>query len=117
MIKAYYKRLTGSDEEERERAGTAWSTYEMATSRLVVDPEYIARAKEPHFADAFARIESHYFVNGGFMEEGSLLEKKNIDKIRNIPTTIIQGRYDMVCPMTTSWELHKVFPGTFHPPL
>lgn len=58
----------------------------------------------------FARIESHYFVNGGFIEEGSLTKRENIDKIRHIPTVIVQGRYDVVCPMKTAWDLHKVFP-------
>ncbi|KAM0754541.1 proline iminopeptidase [Meredithblackwellia eburnea MCA 4105] len=110
MVKAYYKRLTGTDEKVRAEAGRAWSRWEMATSRLHVDPEYIARADEPGFADAFARIESHYFVNAGFMPDGELLKKENIDKIRHIPTVIVQGRYDVVCPATTAWELHKQFP-------
>lgn len=83
----------------------------MATSRLHVDPKYIAKADAPGFADAFARIgnpprlaipldsklmqlsttESHYFVNAGFMPQGSLLKQENVDKIRHIPTTIVQG--------------------------
>ncbi|KAK4058428.1 hypothetical protein OIO90_000586 [Microbotryomycetes sp. JL221] len=110
MISAYYKRLTGTDERARAEAGRAWSTWEMATSRLHVDPAYIKRAEAPGFADAFARIESHYFVNGGFLPEGHLLEKENIDKIRHIPTTIVQGRYDVVCPFKTAWDLHQAFP-------
>jgi proline iminopeptidase len=110
MVKAYYARLTGTDEQIREEAGQAWSRWEMATSRLIVDPKYIAKADEPGFADAFARIESHYFVNEGFIKQGSLLEKENIDKIRNIPAVIIQGRYDVVCPMKTAFDLHKVWP-------
>lgn len=92
MIHAYHKRLTGTDEEARAIAGQAWSRWEMATSRLIVDPKYIAKADEPGFADAFARIESHYFVNHGFIEPGSLLKKENLDKIRNIPAVIVQGR-------------------------
>ncbi|KAL8286447.1 hypothetical protein RQP46_004464 [Phenoliferia psychrophenolica] len=110
LVKAYYKRLTGDDEQARAEAGQAWSRWEMATSRLHVDPEYIARADEPGFADAFARIESHYFVNGGFIPDGELLKQENVDKIRHIPTVIVQGRYDCVCPATTAWELHKAFP-------
>lgn len=82
----------------------------MATSRLAIDDAYLAKADAPKFADAFARIELHYFVNGGFLPEGHLLQKAQIDKIRSIPTTIVQGRYDVVCPITTAWELHKVFP-------
>ena len=84
MVAAYYKRLTGDDEKVRAEAGRAWSTWEMATSRLAVDPKYIAKADEPGFADAFARIESHYFVNEGFMPQGELLKKENIDKIRHV---------------------------------
>ncbi|ORY79372.1 Alpha/Beta hydrolase protein [Leucosporidium creatinivorum] len=110
MVAAYYKRLTGDDEKVRAEAGRAWSTWEMATSRLIVDPNYIKKADAPGFADAFARIESHYFVNEGFMPQGELLKKENIDKIRHIPTVIVQGRYDVVCPMTTAWQLHKAFP-------
>ncbi|SGY47913.1 BQ5605_C001g00590 [Microbotryum silenes-dioicae] len=110
MVKAYHNRLTGDDEEERAKAGKAWSTWEMSTSRLRVDPDYIKKADAPGFADAFARIESHYFVNEGFLPQGELLKKENIDKIRHIPTVIVQGRYDCVCPIKTSWDLHKAFP-------
>ncbi|GAA5821210.1 hypothetical protein JCM11251_004514 [Rhodosporidiobolus azoricus] len=110
LISAYYKRLTSPDAAVRAEAGRAWTLWEMATSRLSTDPEYLKKADEPGFADAFARIEAHYFVNGGFMPEGALLAKENIDKIRHIPTTIVQGRYDVVCPFKTAWDLHKVFP-------
>uniref|UniRef100_A0A2H4A311 Proline iminopeptidase n=1 Tax=Glaciozyma antarctica TaxID=105987 RepID=A0A2H4A311_9BASI len=110
MVKAYYERLTGSDEKVRAEAGRAWSRWEMATSRLHVDPDYISKADAPGFADAFARIESHYFVNGGFMPEGELLKPENIAKISHIPAVIVQGRYDMVCPITTAYELTKLWP-------
>ncbi|KAI5481549.1 proline iminopeptidase [Pseudohyphozyma bogoriensis] len=110
MVAAYYKRLTGTDEKVRAEAGRAWSTWEMATSRLYVDPKYIARADAPGFADAFARIESHYFINKGFMEDGQLLKKENVDKIRHIPAVIVQGRYDCVCPAKTAFDLKKVWP-------
>ncbi|GAA5979531.1 hypothetical protein JCM11641_005424 [Rhodosporidiobolus odoratus] len=110
MMRAYYKRLTSADEFTRAEAGRSWTLWEMATSRLNVNEDYLKKADEPGFADAFARIEAHYFVNGGFMPEGELLKKENIDKIRNIPTVIVQGRYDAVCPFKTAWDLHKVFP-------
>ncbi|BGP14413.1 hypothetical protein JCM10213v2_002361 [Rhodosporidiobolus nylandii] len=110
MIAAYYKRLTSSDDAVRAEAGRAWSRWEMATSRLYVSEDYLKRADDAGFADAFARIEAHYFVNGGFLPDGELLKRENVDKIRQIPTVIVQGRYDMVCPATTAWELHKVFP-------
>jgi len=78
----------------------------MTTSRLCVDPIAIERGQNDKFALAFARIECHYFVNGGFFrEDGQLL--KDVDKIKHIPTTIVQGRYDMVCPAVSAWELYK----------
>ncbi|GAA5898837.1 uncharacterized protein JCM6883_003441 [Sporobolomyces salmoneus] len=111
MITAYYKRLTSEDPKIRAEAGRAWSRWEMATSRIEIDEEYLKRADEPGFADAFARIECHYFINAGFFpQDGYLLLPSQIDKIRHIPTTIIQGRYDVVCPAKTAWDLHKVFP-------
>jgi len=82
----------------------------MSTSRLFVDPAYVARADNSEFANAFARIENHYFVNEGFMRDGQLLEVQEIDKIRHIPTVVVQGRYDVVCPITTAHALKKVFP-------
>jgi proline iminopeptidase len=108
MMQAYHKRLTGDDQAEKERCALAWSSWEMATSKLVVDPVYLSRAQNPQWALQFARIESHFFVNAGFFKEGYVLE--NVDKIRHIPTTIVQGRYDVVCPFKTAWELHKRFP-------
>ncbi|KAJ3534371.1 hypothetical protein NMY22_g6954 [Coprinellus aureogranulatus] len=110
MILAYHAQLNSVDEETRIKAAKAWSKWEMATSRLYVDPAYIARAAQDDFANAFARIENHYFVNSGFMRDGQLLEKQNIDKIRHIPTVVVQGRYDVVCPATTAHALKKVFP-------
>lgn len=110
MILAYHAQLNSVDEEVRNRAAKAWSKWEMATSRLYVDPANIARAANDDFANAFARIENHYFVNSGFMRDGQLLEPENIDKIRHIPTVVVQGRYDVVCPATTAYSLKKVFP-------
>lgn len=109
MMRAYYKRLTGADSGEKLRCAKAWSKWECATAKLYVDPANVARAGESDWALAFARIECHYFVNGGFFRyDGQLIEEA--DKIRHIPTTIVQGRYDLVCPMRTCWDLHKKFP-------
>jgi len=110
LILAYHAQLNSADEQTRITAAKAWSKWEMATSRLYVDPAYIARAAKDDFANAFARIENHYFVNGGFMRDGQLLQKQEIDKIRHIPTIVIQGRYDLVCPATTAYDLKKVWP-------
>ncbi|KAG8680746.1 hypothetical protein FRC09_018005, partial [Ceratobasidium sp. 395] len=81
----------------------------MTTSKLFVDQEYIDKAAEDDWANAFARIENHYFINEGFMREGQLLEKQSIDKIRHIPTIVVQGRYDVVCPATTAWALKRAW--------
>lgn len=110
MVKAYHSRLNSDDEVIRIRAAKAWSKWEMATSRLFVDPGYISRAAEDDWANAFARIENHYFINEGFMRQGQLLEKQSIDKIRHLPCIIVQGRYDVVCPATTAWALKKAWP-------
>ncbi|GAA6063724.1 hypothetical protein JCM10212_001625 [Sporobolomyces blumeae] len=111
MVAAYYRRLTSSDARVRSEAGRAWSRWEMATSRIEVDSAYLARADEPGFADAFARIEAHYFVNQGFFpSDGYLLSPSQIAKIRRIPTKIVQGRYDVVCPTKTAFDLHKAMP-------
>lgn len=111
MMKAYYTRLTGENEEEMYRCAGAWSKYEAATSKLLVDPAYVARADNPKWALAFARIESHFFVNGGWMKDGQLVSPEEADKIKHLPIVIVQGRYDVVCPMRTSWELYKALGG------
>ncbi|KAJ1534134.1 hypothetical protein HK096_004266, partial [Nowakowskiella sp. JEL0078] len=108
MVAAYYKVLTGSNDAEKIRAAKAWSRWECATSRLIVDPVMIEKAESDEWAVAFARIECHYFVNHGFFEsDGWLLE--NAHKIKNIPGVIVQGRYDVVCPAKSAWDLHKVW--------
>ncbi|PSS16957.1 hypothetical protein M430DRAFT_51279 [Amorphotheca resinae ATCC 22711] len=109
MMKAYYKRLTGDNEEEKLKCAGAWSSWETATSKLMVDPEYIKKAEDPKWALAFARIECHFFVNGGWMRDGQLIEEAH--KIKHLPIIIIQGRYDIVCPAKTSWELYQALGG------
>jgi len=111
LMSAYYKRLTGENEEEKLACAVAWSNWENATAKLVVDPEYIAKSEDPQWALAFARIECHYFVNGGFMTDGQLLLPENIAKIKHLPISIVQGRYDVVCPAITSWDLYKALGG------
>ena len=109
LIKAYYQRLTSPDQRTRQVAARAWSVWEASTSKLVPDDSLIQQFSTDSFADAFARIECHYFVNGGFFTaENQLLS--NIDRIRHIPSVIVQGRYDVVCPMTSAWALHRAWP-------
>jgi len=108
-LNAYYKLLTGTDQRAAITAARAWSMWEASTSFLHSNPDNIRKWGEDQFALAVARIECHYFVNRGFLRsETQLLD--DVDRIRNIPTTIIQGRYDVVCPATSAWDLHRVWP-------
>lgn len=114
LVQAFYKRLTSPDKTIRSEAAKAWSVWEGSTSKLYLDPTFVQRFGGDEFADAFARIECHYFVNKGFFkEDGWILN--NIEKIRHIPAWIVQGRYDVVCPAVSAWELHKAWPeSTLH---
>ncbi len=108
LLSAYYRRLTSENREIRLEAARAWSVWEASTSKLFPSETSIKRFGEAEFAEAFARIECHYFVNKGFFSsENQLLE--NIDRIRHLPGVIVQGRYDVVCPMITAWELQKAW--------
>ncbi|MEO8002793.1 MAG: prolyl aminopeptidase [Arenimonas sp.] len=109
IISAYHRRLTSEVESVRLSAAQAWSTWEAATSFLLQDEEFINSHVDPHFALSFARIENHYFVNGGFFEvEGQLL--RDAHKLNGIPGVIVHGRYDVVCPIASAWDLHKAWP-------
>jgi proline iminopeptidase len=109
LLRAFHKRLTSDDSAERLAAARAWSIWEGSTSRLVPDPSMIDRFGQDRFALTFARIECHYFVNKGFFaRDGQLLE--DVGKIRQIPAVIVQGRYDVVCPMDSAWALHRSWP-------
>ena len=109
FVQAFYKRLTSFDKNIRKEAAHAWSVWEGSTSKLLPDTSFVERFGEDDFADAFARIECHYFTNKGFFKEDNYLIN-NIDKIRHIPTVIVQGRYDVVCPADSAWALHRAFP-------
>jgi len=109
MIQAYYKRLTSTDAAVRVEAAKAWSMWEAMTSMLRPSPEMKASMGRDDFALAFARIECHYFVNGGFFESDSQLLEQ-VGRIRHIPGVIVQGRYDCVCPIETAWALHRAWP-------
>ena len=109
LLTAYYQRLTSPDDKIRLEAARAWSIWEGSTSRLFPDLDLKQSFGIDAFAEAFARIECHYFINKGFIDpEDKLL--LNIDRIRKIPAVIVQGRYDVVCPMMSAWELHRAWP-------
>ena len=86
-----------------------WSLWEGSTASLLPDEERVRHFAEDEFADAIARIECHYFVNGGFFDSDDHLLRR-ADRIRDIPGVIVQGRYDMLTPVTTAWDLHKAWP-------
>lgn len=109
LVTAYYKRLTSDDEAVRLEAARAWSVWEASASFLEQNSAFMEQLDEPAAALQMARIECHYFVNGGFFSSpNQLLE--NIDSIRHIPAVIVQGRYDVVCPAMSAWDLHKAWP-------
>jgi proline iminopeptidase len=109
MVAAYYKRLAGADAEARGVAAKAWSIWEGRTSSLMHNPVLVERMAGDAFAEAFARIECHYFTHAGFLDDARAL-LRNVDKIRAIRAVIVQGRYDVVCPMDSAWELHRSWP-------
>ena len=110
LIKAFYERLTSKDISERAKAAYAWTRWEMSTSNLIPKEISIKKAANDDFSDSFARIECHYFINNIFLEDNYIL--KNISKIKNIPVSIVQGRYDIVCPMRSAWDLKKSLPSS-----
>jgi len=109
LIGAYHRRLTSPDEATRLAAARTWSVWEGATSFLRVDPAFVIGHEDAAFALAFARIENHYFVNGGFFDEENQL-LRDVARIADIPGVIVHGRYDVVCPIQSAWELHKAWP-------
>jgi proline iminopeptidase len=109
LIGAYYKRLTCEDPRVLARAARAWSLWEGATSFLRTNTDYVARFQEDDYAAAFARIECHYFINGGFFRSDNQLIE-DVGRIRHLPAVIVQGRYDVICPMRSAWDLHRAWP-------
>ena len=109
LISAYYRRLTSPDPAIRLSAAKAWSVWEASTSYLLQDAEQIKGNAVDEFALAFARIECHYFVHGGFFEADDQL-LRNASRLKDIPAVIVQGRYDVVCPTRSAWDLHRAWP-------
>ncbi|MEN8820152.1 MAG: prolyl aminopeptidase [Abyssibacter sp.] len=114
LLQAYYRRLTHDDPDVRIPAARAWSTWEASTSKLIPSDSLVQSFEDAKFAEAFARIEAHYFVHGGFLDHPDQLIH-NVERIRHIPGFIVQGRYDVVCPPQTAWDLHQAWPeAEFH---
>ena len=109
MVSAYYRRLTGSDPQVALEAARRWSTWEGRTSHLLASASTVERFGADRFALAFARIEAHYFVNQAFMAEPNQI-LRDVGRLRQIPAVIVQGRYDVVCPLRSAWDLHRAWP-------
>ncbi len=109
IIAAYYKRLVGDDAAERLRCAAAWSLYECRVATLMPDPAIEQHCEDAAFTLPFARIECHYFVNGGFLDSKTQL-LDDTPKLADIPCTIVHGRYDVICPVRNAWDLHKLLP-------
>lgn len=108
MIDAYHRRLFDADPAVHRPAALAWTTWEASTLTLRPDPELVASMTDADAATAFARIENHYFVHGGWLREGQLIE--DAARLRGIPAVIVQGRYDVCTPAMTAWDLHRAWP-------
>jgi proline iminopeptidase len=111
-VDSYHARLMSEDTSISHPAATAWNKYEISMSTLYPNDEGLEQLDDPSYLLPHARMEAHYFKNKAWLEDGQLLRKENIDKIRHIPATIVQGRYDVVCPPITAWQLHKAWPET-----
>lgn len=110
MVAAYHKRLTSPEELVRTKAAKAWSIWEGSTSTLKPNRDVVNSFGNLHTAVSLARIECHYFMNDSFLKPNQILN--NAEVLNGIPSIIVQGRYDVVCPMTSAWDLHKALPDS-----
>ncbi|MEW8647119.1 MAG: prolyl aminopeptidase [Candidatus Thiodiazotropha endolucinida] len=110
LLHAYHRRLSGENDIDRMAAAKAWSVWEGRTASLHPNPAVVSFFSDPHTALSLARIECHYFVNHAFLRPNQLLLES--DRLADIPGVIVQGRYDLICPMTSAWELHRAWPGS-----
>ena len=108
LVNAFYEILTGDNYDQKMNAAIRWNLYEEACSSLMPNYQTITTEEQKAYALALARIEAHYFKHGVISAENSLM--KGIDKIRSIPSTIINGRYDIICPIHTAYKLHVEWP-------
>jgi len=108
LIGAYNKRLFGGDRATEIKYGKAWSAWENALASI--HSNGVTGESPGDYARAFARLENHYFINGGFLDfDGQILA--NMGRISHIPGVIVQGRYDMICPPTSAWRLSELWPN------
>jgi proline iminopeptidase len=110
ILAAYHRCLTGENEVMRMAAAKAWSVWEGRTASLYPNRSVVDFFSQPHTALSLARIECHYFVNHAFLRPNQLLEEAS--RLADIPGVIVQGRYDLICPMDSAWELHRAWQGS-----
>ncbi|MCU7919156.1 MAG: prolyl aminopeptidase [Candidatus Thiodiazotropha sp. (ex Epidulcina cf. delphinae)] len=110
LLQAYHRRLTGENEITRMAAAKSWSVWEGRTAGLQPNRAVVDFFSDPHTALSLARIECHYFINHAFLRPDQLLQ--DMDQLRDISGVIVQGRYDLICPMTSAWELHQAWEGS-----
>jgi proline iminopeptidase len=108
VLRAYYRKLTGDDPAVRRAAALAWNRFENHASKLVPVDEPVAEEDVPKEI-ALARIEAHYFLNGSFLKSDDQL-LTGAERLRRIPGVIVQGKYDLVCPLQSAWDLHLAWP-------
>ncbi|MEO5812042.1 MAG: prolyl aminopeptidase [Rhodanobacter sp.] len=108
LLDAYWQRLNSTDEATRLDAAKAWSAWEGGSTSLIHEPDAAGIFEDPRDAVSVALVEAHYFRHALFLEPDQLL--RNVDRIRHIPATIVQGRYDIICPATSAWELGQAWP-------
>ena len=114
FISAYYKQLTSNDKSVRLLASKAWANWEATTSKILPNNALLHHFDDPLVVEAFARIECHYFINCGFFDSDAWI-LDNIGIVQNLPIVIIHGRHDVVCPLTSAWDLQKKLPkSNFH---
>lgn len=108
LVAAYLKRMTGEDEATRMEAARIWSIYEGACTKLYQSQQLMADCGADAFALKRSSVEAWFFKNLGWLEPNQLI--RDAHKIKHIPTVIVQGRYDLVCPYKTAYELHLALP-------
>jgi proline iminopeptidase len=108
MLGAYWQRLTADEEATRIAAARAWGAWEGSSLTLDESPATVAEFADPKVAVSLARIEAHYFHQHAFLEPNQLL--RDIGKIRHLPGVIVQGRYDLICPLKSAYDLHAAWP-------
>ncbi|MDX1697023.1 MAG: prolyl aminopeptidase, partial [Thiohalobacterales bacterium] len=109
MVAAYYRRLTGSDENAMTAAARAWSMWEGRASTLLPKEAVLDHFASPQTALSLARIECHYFINNSFLGDNEIIARAG--RLRDIPGVIVHGRYDVVCPLEQAWTLHRAWPA------